>query len=375
MRNILTPLRTGVSRFLSWWGGELMGCLPKAMLRMSAGSRHRYIVSVEDTGLRLIETSSGNALADRTAPDVTIPKQQMLNRLADLDRSKAASAIGVRLQYGACFARRIELPAAAASDFARLLAMDFERATPFKSKDVHSAHYGEGTPAAPGKIWVRQLIVKRGAIDELKADIDALGLEVASVDCWSEDGSSALPVNFLEQDAATKPDGRAKWLAPKLLGATAALLAVSAVVILLNRYETALRDLQAQTMVLKTKAQNVRDTLARSQTAFAEIADLYRLRSANVSRAAALEELTRLLPDTAWVTDLKMDGATVDISGLASSAATLVPILERSALFVDATPTAPLMFDQLEDKDRFSIRVRIRNSARTGSATLQEPAR
>ena len=374
MRNILTPLRTGVSRFLSWWGGELMGCLPKAMRRMSAGSRHRFIVSVDDTGLRLIETSSGNALADRTAPDVTIPKQQMLNRLADLDRSKAASAIGVRLQYGACFARRIELPAAAANDFARILALDFERATPFKSKEVHSVHYVEGTPAAPGKIWVRQLIVKRGAIDELKADIDALGLEVASVDCWSEDGSSALPVNFLGQDAATKSDGRAKW-APKLLGATTALLAVSAVVILLNRYETALRDLQAQTMVLKTKAQNVRDTLARSQTAFAEIADLYSLRSANVSRAAALEELTRLLPDTAWVTDLKMDGATVDISGLASSAATLVPILERSALFVDATPTAPLMFDQLEDKDRFSIRVRIRNSALNLSATLREPAR
>ena len=87
------------------------------------------------------------------------------------------------------------------------------------------------------------------------------------------------------------------------------------------------------------------------------------MRSDTVSKLSVIEELTLLLPDSAWVTDLKIDGATVDISGFAKAAATLVPLLERSTMFVNATPTAPLTFDPREDKDRFSIRVQIRKAA------------
>ena len=137
-------------------------------------------------------------------------------------------------------------------------------------------------------------------------------------------------------------------------------LAASGVFLVIDSFETALQDLQAQTERQKTKAKAARETLVRSQTAFAEIENLNKLRSETVTKLSVIEELTRLLPDTAWVTDLKIDGATIDISGFAKSAATLVPLLERSALFADATPTAPLTFDQREDKDRFAIRVHIR---------------
>jgi general secretion pathway protein L len=76
-----------------------------------------------------------------------------------------------------------------------------------------------------------------------------------------------------------------------------------------------------------------------------------------------LEELTRLLPDGAWVTDLKMDANTVEIAGLASSSTSLIPLLERSTAFTDATSTASLTFDPREEKERYAIRARIRSSA------------
>ena len=77
-----------------------------------------------------------------------------------------------------------------------------------------------------------------------------------------------------------------------------------------------------------------------------------------------------MIPDTAWITDLRIDGTTVDISGLAASAVALVPTLERSTLFVDATSTAPLTFDQRQDKERFSIRVRFRSAIAESGAQV-----
>jgi len=298
------------------------------------------------------------------------PQHELLLRLPSLAKAAATSVVGLRIPYASCFARRVELPAAAANDFERMLALDFERVTPFKAKDVYLTHFIEQGPAEQGKVWVRQLVVKRNAVNGLKAEVEALGLTVGSIDCWNEDGTAALPVNFLTEDASNKPLGSASWPVSKLLAGCAAALAVTAAYILVDKYDTALQDLQAQTARQKAKVQAVREALGRSQSAYAEFANLNRLRRDYVSRVSAIEELTRLMPDTAWVTDLKIEGSNVDISGLANKAATLIPLLERSAMFVDATPTAALTFDQREDKDRFSVRVHIRSGE---SATATKP--
>src|SRR5262249_36584177 len=153
--------------------------------------------------------------------------------------------------------------------------------------------------------------------------------------------------------------------------ATAALLAITAIYLVTSKYESALDDLSAQNALLRVKAQETRETLARSQAVYTEIANIRRLREETVSKVAVLEELTRLLPDTAYVTDLKVDGGTVDVSGLAKSAASLIPVIERSAFFFEATSTAPLTFDAQRDKERFSIRAHIRNVPVGGQSAQQ----
>ena len=360
---------------MSWWGSELAGMMPGASQRLSGGADRRYIVSVEANGLCLLDLRTGPALDRSARLMAAVPQPDMLLQLANMARVKAATAIGIRVPFSTCFVRRVEMPAAATSDFPRLLALDFERGTPFKRSDVYLAHYVEKTPAAPGKVWVRQLIIKRASVDGLKADIEGLGLEVGFLDCWDGDNPAGLPVDFFDQAATGKASGGARGALTMTLAALAVVLAALGVYLVIDKHETALQQLQGQTERQKAKAQAAREALAKSQVAYSEIANFNQLRSAAVSKMSVIEELTRLLPDTAWVTDLKIDGATVDISGFAKSAATLVPILERSAMFVDATPTSPLTFDQREDKDRFSIRVHIRKSVTTSAEAPREPAK
>jgi general secretion pathway protein L len=364
MQGRLAGLMPQIGGFFSWWGQELHGLLPTSLLANPKSSLPALILSVEDGGLRLLVSRAPKAGGLPQISGAVLPEEEIFAYLGDLNRSNPIGSIGLRIPYRECFARSLELPAAASQNVGALVAMNFERATPFKAKDVLTAHYIEPTQPTPGKLLVRQLIIKRSAIGRLQLLLEAAGIELKAIDCWNESRTAALPVNFLQQsggDTLSTSQGR-RIVVPLVTGA-ALLLCMSATYLFLDKHEEALERLQAQTTLLKIRAQRARDAQARSQAELARRTNLYRLRNEAISKVSLLEELTRLLPDNAYVTDLKIEGGTVDISGLAKGAAGLIPILERSSIFVDATSTAPLTFDQQQDKERFSIRAHVRNAA------------
>jgi general secretion pathway protein L len=344
-----TTIDSGLSRFLSWWGQELYGLLPGSRPTPESASA-RVTLAVEPTGLRLIEAGGGKSVNTKfrgaPAPNGVVPVPAMMAYLASLSRiKKSPTTISLRLPFSACFVRRTELPAGAQRDFARLLALDLERSTPFKTKDVLTTYTVDGAPTAKGLLKVRHLIIKRKSVEE----------------CLTEDGAACFPTNFLASSATPGATARPIGIATTLLALGVAALAASATYTYIDHHAQALTRLQAETTRLKAISQSQKDALAKTQSAFTEIANYQKLRAETVSKVTVIEELSRILPDTAWITDLKLDGSTLDISGLATSAAALVPILERSRTFVDATSTASLTFDPREEKERYSIRARIRS--------------
>jgi hypothetical protein len=56
-------------------------------------------------------------------------------------------------------------------------------------------------------------------------------------------------------------------------------------------------------------------------------------RNSRPSPLLVLEVLSRLLPDTVWLTDASLDGRELSISGLAEDASALIPLVERAPEF------------------------------------------
>lgn len=350
----------GLSGFFAWWGEELYGLLPGAGARTGA-ALPRLTLAIEPDGLRIAGRHAGG-IGSGPAPEATLPVPAMLAYLAGAKAKSSARTIGLRLPYAACFTRQLELPAVARRDFSRLLELDLERSTPFKTKDVFTDYTVSGSPNAKGLLKIQQVIIKRRVIEGLKSQIEALGYAVTRADCAAEDGAQALPVNFL---AAPPIPGsaRATGTLPVAMGIVAIALMASAAYLYIDRHEQALQSLQTEINTLKLKASSQKEALVKSQAAFANIENYYKLKHDTVSKVLLLEELTRLLPDSAWVTDLKMDSTTLEIAGLAGSSTALIPLLERSSAFMDATSTASLTFDPREEKERYAIRARIRTLA------------
>jgi len=251
------------------------------------------------------------------------------------------------------------LPAAARQDFAKILRLDLERATPFRHQDVYADHFVESGPHRGGKLSVRQIVVKRDVIDPILQQLSASDIKVNFVDCWDDDGKVGLPVNLLRSEQRELAS-----TARHRLGAVLALfvliLTCSAILIGLNKYESALQRLEADTESAKVKALVVNRALTTVEGSLAEFAALRRLKTARPPVIRILDELTRLLPDTAWVSYFKIDGDAIEVTVVAKSTGELLALFAHSPLFSTAALSAPVTYDAGGQSERATVRMTLK---------------
>jgi general secretion pathway protein L len=360
-------LTRGLTGFLGWWGRELCGLLPGRMSGLLGDRRRRIVLAAADSGYSVFTETGGTAGAGRHE---VLSREEAGRRLAALAASHRGAPIGLRLPLSACYSRHVQLPAAARADFARILALELERATPFRAADILAAHTIEDGAPKAGRLGVHHLVVRRQIIDDIRADVAASGHDIAFADCWNADASAALPVDFLATKDAADAAPAARRLHPMLpLAAVCAGLAALALYLDFAAHQRALDTLTADTAQAKSAVQAQRRAREAADARLAQASALHRLKRERLPAVLVLDEITRLVPDDTYLTDLRLEGDTVDITGLSRSAAALLPILERSAAFMNATLTSPLTLDPQDGRERFSVRLKLRpaaSAAKTG---------
>jgi general secretion pathway protein L len=367
-----------VSGFLQWWGEELQGLLP-ASRRKPRVAALRIIVDVRADGFGLLLDERGQIrplVIDDAAGAEVVTAGQLPDRLAAAARLRLP--VGIRVQPTDCFVRTVALPAAAHRNFERMLLLDLERTTPFKARDVFSAHAVErpadGAPPTSGIVQVRHFVIKTRRIEPVIAALRNAGLEPSFIDCWTGDASPP-PFNFQTAagpagtgDAHRARSGR-QWSLGRSAAAMAAVLGLAAPMILWGRQELVLAQLTAETQRLQVRARDANRAGDAMRAANAGVETMLRLKAQRAGATVILDEVTRLLPDTAWLQEFRIDNDLIEIAGLAAAAAPLLPAFERSALFHETIFAGPLRFDPGEDRERFRLRTRLRPAAGPASAS------
>lgn len=343
--------------FLRWWIDELASLLP-AHVRRSRAPTRRLILALQGDGVSLhIEDNGRTTALDEQPTFSPITFDALAEALRSVTATRGKLPVCLRVRSSDGFVRSVELPVSAQRDFDPMLRLDLERTTPLKASDVVSSYLVEGPGSGRGMVRVRHFVLKSRTIEPVQRALAHAGLELQSIETLDVAGTAALPLKFLIGDTTVH---RAGWTPGRAAAGAAAILGLTMIGSYWVRHELALARLDTEIAALEDRAKQARPALERVRSAEADIARVRRLEQDRQPAIILLEEVTRLVPDTAWVQDFRFDGTTIEMSGLAVSAATLLPLFERSALFHEARFTAPIRIESGEDRERFRLQAKLR---------------
>jgi general secretion pathway protein L len=121
------------------------------------------------------------------------------------------------------------------------------------------------------------------------------------------------------------------------------------------QYYRASADLDATIASAEGEAAMVRRLIAARNLKLSQIAAIRSEKQAAVPLVSILEEMSRVIPDSTWLTDIEINGNEVVFSGYSESAAALIPLLEESKLFQSPTFRTPVVRVANQSGDRFTI--------------------
>lgn len=125
------------------------------------------------------------------------------------------------------------------------------------------------------------------------------------------------------------------------------------------RYNKAAAELDKQIATVSKDVKDVRSIVASQRELSERLSNVLDLKNNASSTINVWEEFSRVLPDSSWLSVLKVSDDKVTVSGYSRSAASLIEIIDGSPLFSEAGFDGPVVAIAGKDVQRFTIQVRL----------------
>lgn len=270
------------------------------------------------------------------------------------------SRIELQLDPSRFLFRPLPLPRQAAEFIGGIVRAQIDRITPWSADD---AAFGWSDPANAdaGRIVVTVAATARARIAPYVAALAAGGARAIVVSTTAAgDGSAPAPIRVLEQRTREAIDVRR---VRRVLAAVLATMLVAAAVAWGGAAATS-SDLDARQQALRQQISDLRASLRAARDGPADPATAARLALEKLKRESplgviVLETLSQVLPDHTYVTEMRIEGNQLRITGISQDAPSLIALMERAPLFTRATFFAPTTRALSDPGERFHIEARI----------------
>jgi general secretion pathway protein L len=270
-----------------------------------------------------------------------------------LQAAAPSSRFLVSFTGASSFDHTMEIPVRARREADRILKIEAERLTPFDLKDMLRFWWTE--EAARGVTRAHQVLVKRDVADNIGKMVRNVGHSITAFG-YRGPGNDLSPM-LLEADGTVYGSSQERLWKLASVFALALFVGVGAwSAFSANKFVAARSsDLQTGSEALESRAKDVRQQFDAQKETENLVVRLMQKRKSAPHVSQSLSELTRLLPDTAWVQLLSLRGDRIQIDGEALNAEALIRTLDESASFTDVKFTTPVYSIAPSGKQRFSI--------------------
>ncbi len=314
--------------FLSWWRDELRTAADDWALQRLVRAGGRGLAQIENGELVLVRVlpdgkqTLGSVLAPQEVSALPASLRQLLQ-----GRRNLPAELDVILPAEAVLTRELNLPAAVGRNFRQAAAYQLERLMPLRAELVY--HDCAVVAHDEARLRLALSVARRELVDGVAGV--ALDAGVRRVGLLGPAGVGQA--RFSRRSMAPEASSYARL--DRRLAAAAAVLALSLTTVLGVQYHLENRRLAAQVADLKlraTAAEKLRDELDVRMVRMRFLADHF----ARPGAGEVLAELTRLIPQDAWLFQFQSEGSRISIAGYGSDASAVTAALGGSVLLKDA---------------------------------------
>jgi general secretion pathway protein L len=291
---------------------------------------------------------------------------------ADVSRAAHNSFVVLEFPAEKVVMRHITVPAQARKFLSGVIRNQIERLSPWPANGVVYGFAAEAGAGDAAVVDVRILMAARTDVDVARQNLAALGLPVDRIVARGSDteaaDETAGSVTLWSRLADTSPERHGSLVRAIGIGIAASVI----VSLLLGSWAllsaASIRDeseeVAARSRVLQRQVQTGRTAASMASMPSAERAWL--LKETSISSVILIEALSRALPDSAYVSEIRLEKESLRIMGLAGDAPALLAPLERSDHLTDVHFFAPTARGPDGKLFRFSIEAHVEPRIKIG---------
>jgi general secretion pathway protein L len=333
---------------LDAWTGSVAGAVIAGLDRMASPRTMRLVESAD--GSFVVE--GGGKVDNMPSPVAFADGELSAPNLASLFRG---GRVEIVLQPRRFVIRPLELPARAADFLEGIVRAQIDRLTPWSASE---AVFGCSTPAASGPENITTMIAATTRKVAATYVQSVSGFHPAAVAiCTDIAEGGAGRVKVFEQKAQGHLDATRLsrlLLAGLVVLAAATLVSAAVAAYVADNLGSQEAELARQISARRAAIRSGFDGGDRSPVAVLE-----QRKHETPSSVIMLEALSQLLPDHTYVTELRLAGSKLQISGITNDAPSLIPLIEQSGHFTRATFYAPTTRAPSDPGERFHIEARV----------------
>jgi general secretion pathway protein L len=320
--------------------------------------QHALTVAYEDQHVVVREFRSGR---DTTHPHFR-PGQKVS---ADLLRAARNSFVVLELPADKVVRRDITVPAQAQKFLSGVIRNQIERLSPWPPSNVVYGFNSETSGENASIVDVRILMASRTDIDASRHHLTALGVDVDRIVANNSTAEiadkAAGPVTLWSRLTDASRD-RLEGIS-RLIGlGIGATVAVSMCLSLWAFISTGLVQDESESIAARAKALQQQVQGGRTPSSAASMPPVERawfLKETSISSVILIEALSRALPDSAYLTEIRVENASLRMTGLADDAPGLLALLEQSGHLTGVHFFAPTTRGPDGKSFRFSIEAHV----------------
>jgi general secretion pathway protein L len=354
----MTSVAIAVSRFFTWWSGELAACVPDRMRKLLRRKPSALVITPIDGAAEFTLHRHGRARWLGKIPLAAEPAaRRALSDLLDGGALRHSSTV-VNISSDNVLRRSVSLPLEAAENLREVLAFEMDRHTPFKASEVAYDYRLAGTDTDTRKLTVDLAVVPRVTLERAVLIAEAFGLVANRIGIVGNDAEWERSFNFRPYE-----DSRDSPAAPKRLvlalainAAVLALIAWYLPLFLDHRASAAYEARLEQTRTAAMQAEHLKRSLTAAMGLNRYLIDR---RKSTPTVTSLLADVTDRLPDDTWLTQLQLQDGKLTLTGFSPSAAALIAPLEASPLLTEVRFGSPVTADAQVGKESFNILARV----------------